>query len=135
MLVSVVSKDGITAILETDDLEELRLNKGVTWHSNSRTTFVRSVNTTLSNWLCRGIPPGENRVLNMEKSTIVHDEPERSAVEELREAVREIGLHPEANWVSVPRKVVEKIVSALARFESQKVTTSPACADDFSEDA
>lgn len=128
MLVSVVSKDGITAILETDDLEELRLNKGVTWRSNSRTTFVRSVNTTLSNWLCRGIPPGENRVLNMEKSTIVHDEPERSAVEELVDAVKELRsfyradgmLEDIANAGNKPRERRVRLFSALARFESQK---------------
>ena len=120
MLVSVVSKDGITAILETDDLEELKLNKGVTWHSNSPTTFVRSVNTTLSNWLCRGIPPGENRVINMEKSTIVHDEPERSAVEELVDAcqkLREV-FKTRSDMYAEPED--EAVFSALARFEAQK---------------
>ena len=37
---------------------------------------------------CKGIPPGECRTINIAKSTIVHDEPERSAVEELVEAAK-----------------------------------------------
>ena len=69
---------------------------------------------------CKGIPPGECRTINIAKSTIVHDEPERSAVEELVDAcqkLREV-FKTRSDMYAEPED--EAVFSALARFEAQK---------------
>ena len=89
--------------------------------------YAQLIRGEIASLLCRDIPPGEKRVIDLEKSVIVHVAPKKTAVEELVEAcdrlLAGVGLMEHAAESCAFRTVGTKSVSdlhfALARVRQE----------------
>lgn len=112
---ATVDDDGAMAVCVNP--KNLRKQDGE-WVSDGHFQIVRG---EIASFLCRGIPNGESRVIDLEKSVIVHMQPKKTAVKELVEKWNEVRLrmHPDANFTTISRTEIEKIDTALARVRQE----------------
>lgn len=86
--------------------------------------YAQLIRGEIASLLCRDIPPGEKRVIDLEKSVIVHVAPKKTAVEELVEASQNFydGLFPDGGRRVGPTEFERRshaLESALARVRQE----------------
>ncbi len=86
MLIGARQKDGEPYVFEESDFDAVYKEKG-DWVASGGALLCSD---DLSAFLCRDIPPGEKRVIDLEKSVIVHVLPVKTAVQELVEACERV---------------------------------------------
>lgn len=90
MLVAARDEDGTAVLICTEsDADDTHLageRGGRFWQTNG----YRMLTGDEAEPFCRNIPPGEKRVIDMEKSVIVHVAPPKTPMEELVEACEKL---------------------------------------------
>ena len=88
--------------------------------------YAQLIRGEIASLLCRDIPPGEKRVIDLEKSTIVHVQPVKTAVQELVEKANDLLLSvsfidgPDSkNFRIVSVESVSDLHFALARVRQE----------------
>ena len=88
--------------------------------------YAQLIRGEIASLLCRDIPPGEKRVIDLEKSVIVHVAPKKTAVEELVEAadfvitaIANIGHDIEFTSWPVNGAKLKSLKRALARVRQE----------------
>ena len=124
MLIGARDEDGTAVMLGTLlDKDDTRLagESGNRWWE---TDGDRLLCDSDAEPFCQNIPPGERRVIDLEKSVIVHVAPKKTAVEELVEASQNFydGLFPDGGRRVGPTEFERRshaLESALARVRQE----------------
>lgn len=89
MLIAARDEDGTPEVHDPDRESDMRLTQSGKWVSIGCRVSIDD-NGVIAELLCRNIPPGEKRVIDLEKSVIVHVAPPKTPVEELVEKAEEL---------------------------------------------
>ena len=86
MLIGARDKTGMPSLISCDAEDDIFLNPRGEWTWKSGEDIFRCEVGDTAESACKGIPPGEKRVIDLEKSVIVHVAPPKTPGEELVEA-------------------------------------------------